>query len=154
MDNALHQAMLQRLEDGRLPCVAAHELAHEFGLEPLAVGQAADEADVRISHCQLGLFGYGPKSEGKHKIVHAMDDVPERLAARLRAAANEEGITCLAIWQVADELGYLRLEPAAPSRPWACASQAASWAASPAPELKKEGNMGLCAGSTNTPTST
>jgi hypothetical protein len=102
--------MLQRLEDGQMPCTVAHELAHEFGLEPLAVGQAANEANVRISHCQLGLFGYGPKSEGKHKIVHAMDDVPERLAARLRAAAGEEGITCLAIWQIADELGYLYLE--------------------------------------------
>jgi hypothetical protein len=110
MNTTLHQAMLQRLEDGRLPCIAAHELAHEFGLEPLAVGQAADEADIRISHCQLGLFGYGPKSEGKHKIVHAMDDVPERLAARLRAAAGAEGITCLDIWQIADELGYLYLE--------------------------------------------
>jgi len=110
MDTALHQTMLQRLEDGQMPCTVAHELAHEFGLEPLAVGQAANEANVRISHCQLGLFGYGPKSEGKHKIVHAMDDVPERLAARLRAAAGEEGITCLAIWQIADELGYLYLE--------------------------------------------
>ena len=110
MDTALHQTMLQRLEDGQMPCTVAHELAHEFGLELLAVGQAANEANVRISHCQLGLFGYGPKSEGKHKIVHAMDDVPERLAARLRAAAGEEGITCLAIWQIADELGYLYLE--------------------------------------------
>jgi hypothetical protein len=110
MDTALHEALLQRLEDGQLPCVAAHELADLFGLAPLQVGQAADEAEIRICRCQLGLFGYGPKSEGKHKIVHPMDDLPGRLAARLRAAAGKEGITCAAIWQIADELGYLRLE--------------------------------------------
>jgi len=110
MDKALHQAILERLDDGYLPCAAAHELAQQFGLDPLKVGRAADEANVRISRCQLGLFGYGPKSEGKHKIVHAMDDVPERLAARLRAAAGEDGITCADIWQIAAELGYLRLE--------------------------------------------
>ena len=110
MDKALHEAMLARLGDGHLPCAQAHELAHDFGLDPLQVGQAADEAEIRISLCQLGLFGYGPKSLGKHKIVHPMDDVPEGLAARLRAAAGEDGITCAAIWQIADELGYLRLE--------------------------------------------
>lgn len=110
MDKALYQAMLERLEDGQLPCATAHELAHEFDVEPLAVGQVANEANIRISRCQLGLFGYGPKAEGKHKIVHAMEDVPERLAARLRAAAGEDGIACDAIWQIADELGYLRIE--------------------------------------------
>lgn len=110
MEQTLHEAMLEQLKDGQLPCARAHKLARRFGLTPLEVGQAADKADIRIGYCLLGLFGYGPKSEGKHKIVHAMDEVPERLAARLRAAAGEDGITCAAIWQIADELGYLRLE--------------------------------------------
>jgi hypothetical protein len=106
----LHQAILERLEDGKLRCAAAFAIAHRLGVEPLAVGQAANLADIRISRCQLGLFGYGPKSEGKHKIVQPMENVPEHLAARLRAAAGEDGITCAAIWQVADELGYKRIE--------------------------------------------
>jgi hypothetical protein len=101
---------MERLDDGKLPCAAAFAIAHRLDLEPLAVGQAADVANIRISRCQLGLFGYGPKAEGKHKIVHAMEKVPERLAGRLRAAAGEGGITCAAIWQVADELGYKRIE--------------------------------------------
>jgi hypothetical protein len=106
----LYQAIVERLAHGQLRCAAAFAIAHRLGVEPLAVGQAANAADIRISHCQLGLFGYGPKSEGKHKIVNAMDHVPEQLAARLRAAAGEDGITCAAIWQVADELGYKRIE--------------------------------------------
>lgn len=110
MDKTLYQAMLERLDDGQLPCATAHGLAREFDMEPLAVGQVADEAGIRINRCQLGLFGYGPKAEGKHKIVHAMEDVPERLAAHLRAATGDDGITCAAIWQIADELGYLRIE--------------------------------------------
>ena len=110
MDERLHQAMLDRLEDGKLPCNQAHAIAQRLEIEPLAVGLAANEADIRISSCQLGLFGFGPKSEGKHKIVHPMEDVPERLAARLRAQACADGITCAAIWEIADELGYIRLE--------------------------------------------
>jgi hypothetical protein len=110
MDEQILQAMQERLEDGKLPCNQAHAIAHVLNVDPLTVGQAANEADIRISRCQLGLFGYGPKTEGKHKIVHPMDDVPERLAARLRAQAEGEGITCTAIWRAADGLGYPRLE--------------------------------------------
>jgi hypothetical protein len=109
MDQRLHQAMLDRLVDGKLPCNQAHAIAQILGVEPLAVGFAANEAGIRISRCQLGLFGYGPKAEGKHKIVHAMDQVPERLAARLRAAADSGDITCAAVWKVADGLGYRRI---------------------------------------------
>jgi hypothetical protein len=110
IDERLRQAMLERLQEGRLTCHEAHAIAYLLGMEPLAVGLAADEAGIRISHCQLGLFGFGPKAEGKHKIVHAMDDVPPRLSTRLRAAANSMGIPCAAVWAVADELGRTRLE--------------------------------------------
>jgi hypothetical protein len=110
MDESLHQDMLERLEDGHLPCNQAHVIATLRGIEPLAVGLAANEAGIRISRCQLGLFGYGPKAEGKHKIVNPMDEVPERLAAHLRTEAEEEGLTCTVIWQVAGDLGFKRLE--------------------------------------------
>ena len=104
------RSIQDRLEDGRLPCARAFSVARDLDVEPLAVGMAANVAGIHISRCQLGLFGYGPKSEGKHKIVHPMDDVPQRLAARLRSAAEGEKITCADIWAVADELGYARLE--------------------------------------------
>ena len=110
MDERIDQAMRARLEDGKLACNQAFAIAQILGVEPLSVGLAANEQDIRISRCQLGLFGYGPKAEGKHKIVHAMDQVPERLAARLRSAAEGENITCEAVWRVADALGFKRIE--------------------------------------------
>lgn len=110
MDERMHRAMIERLENGQLPCNQAFAVAKILGVEPLSVGLAANEADIRISRCQLGLFGYGPKAEGKHKIVHPMENVPERLAARLRAEAEGGGITCAAVWRAADGLGLTRLE--------------------------------------------
>jgi hypothetical protein len=110
MNEKISAAIRDRLEDGRLFCDRAFVLAQGLGVEPLTIGLAANEAGIRISRCQLGLFGYGPKAEGKHKIVHPMDEVPERLAARLRATADGDSITCAAVWEVADGLGYRRLE--------------------------------------------
>ena len=110
MNEELLQAMNGKLENGRLPCNQAFGIAQILDIDPLTVGMAANDNDIRISRCQLGLFGYGPKAEGKHKIVHAMDEVPGRLAVRLRAAAEGDKITCTAVWKVADGLGYRRIE--------------------------------------------
>ena len=110
MDERIHQAILERLREGKLPCNQAFAIAQLLEVEPLSVGMTANEADIRISNCQLGLFGYGPKAEGKHKIVHAMENVPMRLAARLRAESHDNQLPCEAVWRVADGLGYKRLE--------------------------------------------
>ena len=112
MEEPLQQAMQERLVDGQLPCAQAMAIANNLGLDPAAIGIAANQAGIRISRCQLGLFGYGPKAEGKHKIVHGLAQVPVHLAARLREAATGDGISCAALWQVAESLSVSRLEAA------------------------------------------
>jgi len=70
------------------------------------VGEEADRLGVRLSKCQLGLFGYGPKAEGKHRRVTPMQDVPAELAEAIRAALDEEGkLSCAAAWRIAAQLG-------------------------------------------------
>ena len=46
-----------RSVDGRLPCHVAFEIAAELGVEPIAIGRAANELGVKIINCQLGCFG-------------------------------------------------------------------------------------------------
>lgn len=113
MGTALHSAIQERLVNGQLSCGKAMTIAAELGFSPAEVGAAANEADIRISHCQLGLFGYGPKAEGKHKIVEPMAEVPGELADRIRAAATPAGITCSELWQIASDLHYRRMEASA-----------------------------------------
>jgi hypothetical protein len=104
--------MRERLVDGQLPCAQAMAIANHLGLDPAAVGLAANQAGIRISRCQLGLFGYGPKAEGKNKIVHALAQVPSHWEARLREPVEGDSITCAALWQVADSLSASCLEAA------------------------------------------
>ena len=110
MDEQLRQAVLDRLEENHLTCQQAHAIAKELAVEPLDVGRAADGVDVRISRCQLGLFGYGSKAAGTHKVVCPMAKVPPLLEAVLRAEASEKGIPCIAVWNIADRLGHSRQE--------------------------------------------
>jgi len=111
MNERLATRIRASLVDGYLPCLFALAIAHELGVPPLEVGRTADATGVRISRCQLGLFGYGPKAEGKSKIVQAMPQVPDDLAAQLRAALNPAGhLTCAAAFAVAQQAQRPRQE--------------------------------------------
>jgi len=110
MEPTLEQEMLEQSAGGQLTCARAMAIASRLVIDPAAVGRAANQAGVRISHCQLGLFGYGPKVEGKHKIVRPLPHIPADMEAALRAAASDDGIPCADLWQVADRLALSRME--------------------------------------------
>ena len=108
---ALRQAA--EAEQGQVTCAKACQVARRLGVSLAEVGAAADSSGVRISHCQLGLFGYGSKAEGKSKIVQTMDPVPLALAERLRCARDENGrLNCAAVWAVARRSRISRLQAA------------------------------------------
>lgn len=97
-------------DGGEITCPRAFALARRLGVPPAAVGAAADDLGVRVQRCQLGLFGYGSKAEGKSKIVKAIDPVPPALAERLRTAAGDAGaVTCAEVWEVARQAHTGRL---------------------------------------------
>ena len=52
--------------EGELACADAHTIAAELGQSPAQLGKEVNRAsDLRFNRCQLGLFGYGLKAEGK-----------------------------------------------------------------------------------------
>jgi hypothetical protein len=100
-------------EQGQVPCARACQLSRRLGVPLAEIGAVADAAGVRISRCQLGLFGYGSKAVGKSKIVRARDAVPPALAERLRGEVDERGkLTCSAVWAVARQSRVSRLRAA------------------------------------------
>jgi hypothetical protein len=101
--------------DGAISCARAFVLARRLGVPPAELGAAADAAGVRVVKCQLGLFGYGRKAEGKSKIVRA-EEPGGALRGRLTSAVGSDGaLTCASAWQIARDLriGRLRVAGAA-----------------------------------------
>ena len=97
-------------DDGRLPCPTAFKIARELEVEPLEVGDVATGMDISVSRCQLGLFGHGPKEEGRGRIVRSDIAVGEELAARIRGALVSGKLPCAVAWEVASEFKVTRLE--------------------------------------------
>lgn len=93
--------------DGKLPCAIAHAIAAKHDLSPVDVGAAADRLDLRISQCQLGLFGYA--SFGAKQAAVTLTAVPDRVSRALTALNRPDGLPCEAAWTVAAEQGLPRL---------------------------------------------
>ena len=109
MTERLEEAIREALVDGKLPCGRAFSVAKKLGASPLTVGQKASEMGIHINRCQLGLFGYGPKAEGKHRIVQPAEEVPPDLEAALRAALVDGRLPCAMVWAIAAERKMTRL---------------------------------------------
>jgi hypothetical protein len=101
----LEKEIRENLRDGKLPCAVAWRIAERAGVERRVVGEMADRLDIRISHCQLGLFGYGEKRLGEHKIVKEPASLDSALADAIRAAARDGKVTCAQLFEIAGRLG-------------------------------------------------
>jgi hypothetical protein len=97
-------------EDGRVTCATMHRIAGKLHVEPLAVGDTATELEIKASQCQLGLFGHGPRGQGRGRIVQSLATVSEELAARLRGAVVNDKLPCDAAWDLASEFKLTRLD--------------------------------------------
>jgi hypothetical protein len=64
-----------------------------------------DLMEIRLTKCQLGLFGYTPEK----KIVTPAESVAPDLEAAIKAAVENGRLSCERAWQMADGRGIKRL---------------------------------------------
>lgn len=98
--NDLKSEIRGMLVDGRLPCARAFALAKERGVDPMVVGQAATEESIKISRCQLGLFGY---PEGQNPTDKNKDRVTDELKEEVSSHLADGQLPCAVAWQIASE---------------------------------------------------
>ena len=94
------------LDKDGLTCANAHRAAGDLGVSPLEIGIQADLMELRITRCQMGLFGHG---KGSKKIDPAIE-VGEELWDRLDKAGKDGRISCALCWEIAGEFKMKRLD--------------------------------------------
>jgi hypothetical protein len=106
----LEEAIRRELINGRLPCSRAFAIAEEHGLSPRAVGDEATSQSIKISRCQLGLFGYDDL--GERRIVKPAAEVSGALKEAISSRLVEGKVPCLVIWEIASERKLTKIEVA------------------------------------------
>ena len=103
----LRQKVAAAAENGCLSCTKAHQLAQETGFSPAEVGRAADLLELRLTGCQLGLFGHNRE---KDKSIEAVTNPSLELREALAAGQKNHRLPCLEAWQAATRFNLKKTE--------------------------------------------
>lgn len=101
----IQQTVSDSLQQGRIACAVAHDIARALKVLPKEIGIAIDLQEGRIVKCQLGLFGYEP--DGKK--VQPAENVDPSVKNAIKANLKDGRLSCLAAWKLAAEHGMQRL---------------------------------------------
>ena len=52
----LMEILRNNLSDSKLPCATAFQISRKYKVSQKLIGEVANEAKIKISHCQLGCF--------------------------------------------------------------------------------------------------
>jgi hypothetical protein len=109
IDEDLKKEILEQVKNNSISCKKAEEIAGELGFMLEETGKAIDILNIKITKCQLGLFGYG---ENK-KIVEPAKEIMPELKESITSALENGSLSCAAAWEIAGELNISRMKVAA-----------------------------------------
>ena len=108
MNEQVAAAMRERAPEGTLRCAEAFRIAEQLDATPAAVGETADTLDVRLTHCQLGLFGYGERKS----VVEPAPEVAPEVEQAIRDGLILGRLPCAVAWAIAARFGMPKLHVA------------------------------------------
>jgi hypothetical protein len=103
--DTLTDKILLNIKQNELPCARAFQIADELKIPPLEVGRKADELKIRLSKCQLGLFGYQPQK----KVVKALEKIDVKIDSAIRKNLENNNLACSKAWEIAGLLNIPRM---------------------------------------------
>lgn len=103
---AVLEAVKDQAREGEIPCAGAFAIAEELSILPAEVGVAADKLGIRLTLCQLGLFGYRPAK----KLVKPLDLVPLEMEKAIRGGLRSGRLPCNTAWEISERLGAPKME--------------------------------------------
>ena len=105
-DEKISALVRLKVEEGKLACADAEAISTELGTTMAEVGRTLDLLEIRISRCQLGLFGY----EQKGKIIRPEEKFTPELEKAIRGRLSGGGLPCADAWKIAAEANVPRLK--------------------------------------------
>lgn len=101
----LIKAIELQAKNQRITCMEAASISSEFGVSLQEAGKLIDEMNHRITHCQLGLFGYIPEK----KIIYPEKSISSELKSLIENFSQEGKISCEKAWVISSQLKISKL---------------------------------------------
>ena len=109
VDDDLKQEIIEQAKNNNITCKKAEEIAGELGATLEETGRTIDILNIKITKCQLGLFGYGESQ----KIVQPAKEMPPDLKKSITSSLENGMLSCAAAWEIAGKFNISRMKVAA-----------------------------------------
>ena len=91
--------------DNKLQCSKLFEIINQYSFFPDIVGFSLNKLNIKITHCQLGLFGY---AGGKN--IPKCETVSEKFENKIFDYMEDGRLPCAAAWNIASEMKISKLD--------------------------------------------
>lgn len=105
LNREVAQAIEMKAVQGEIACADAAGIATALNVSMSEVGVAVDLMEIRISKCQLGLFGYGRKK----MTIKPAETVSYDLEKAVRDALVNGRLPCAVAWEIAQRFGIPKM---------------------------------------------
>lgn len=96
LDSTQMDLVLTNLDsDGRLTCLKAFKVAKLIGMKPKDMAEVAKSMNIKISNCELGVFG-------KLQFTQMNEDIYNTL---IKGNRENKKVDCEVAWKMAQEKG-------------------------------------------------
>jgi len=101
----LEKEIISKSKNGRLTCTSAFEIVSKNKINPEIIGKAADKLKIKLSKCQLGLFGHKPENK-----IKPAESIDSNIETAILKFVDDNRIACEKVWHIADELNLKKIE--------------------------------------------
>ena len=108
IDKDIEEKLKKNAEKGNISCPLVHSIANKLSTTPDKIGIQADLLEMRILHCQIGLFGWEPLG----KLIDKKIEISKTLEQEIEKTIDNNRITCLGCWDIAKKLKIKKLDVA------------------------------------------
>lgn len=105
VDPEVKNHIYQRSYDGKMACDVAFEIAAAQNISPHKVGITIDLLDIKITKCQLGLFGYKPKK----RLLKLSSLADPNIEKAISAALVNGRLSCSRAWKIATQFNVSKI---------------------------------------------
>ena len=104
-DPILKDNILKRAKNGEIPCAVAFEIARELNISPDMIGMSIDLLNIKLTKCQMGLFGYKPQKKMLKSTNLANPDLKDAISEAL----VEGGLSCKRAWEISSRFNLHKI---------------------------------------------
>ncbi len=91
--------------ENKIACAKVFEIVNKHSIFPDIAGLAMNQNKIKITFCQLGLFGY---PEGKK--ISKCEKVSDALEDKIFSQLEDKKLPCGAAWNIASEMNLTKMD--------------------------------------------